>query len=173
MPNTALIIEVPDAELLVHEWRALHDPVANNGTPAHITVLYPFVELGLLDDALSPLSAVLSSCAPFAFTLTRVDEFPGAIWLRPEPDEAFRTLTKKIWSRFPDYPPYGGRHPDSQPHLTIALSDATDNQAELMSAITSALAGQLPLEITATALSVFVSDDDGTWQRLASLPLGG
>ena len=43
MSETALIVEVSEAEEAVHEWRARHDSVAARGVPAHVTVLFPFV----------------------------------------------------------------------------------------------------------------------------------
>ena len=42
MPETALVVEVPEAEPLVSQWRAQHDWSAQRGVPAHITILYPF-----------------------------------------------------------------------------------------------------------------------------------
>ena len=46
MPETALVIAVPEAEPLVSDWRAQHDWSAQRGVPAHITLLYPFVPHG-------------------------------------------------------------------------------------------------------------------------------
>ncbi|NIQ97618.1 MAG: 2'-5' RNA ligase family protein, partial [Desulfuromonadales bacterium] len=42
------------------------------------------------------------------------------LYLGPEPDWPFRDLTVAIWKRFPDHPPYGGRHRDIVPHLSVA-----------------------------------------------------
>ena len=41
---------------------------------------------------------------------------------RPDPAEPFRRLTAALAAAFPDYPPYGGRHDDVVPHLTVAQS---------------------------------------------------
>ena len=59
MPETALVIAVPEAEPLVSDWRAQHDWSAQRGVPAHITLLYPFAPIekkggvvGIVSDAL-------------------------------------------------------------------------------------------------------------------------
>ncbi len=169
--ETALIIEVPEAEQLVRPWRAEHDPAASRGVPAHITVLYPFAPPGQLDieDSLA-LRQLVANTKRFDFELTAVDEFPGAIWLRPEPDDPFRQLTRQLWEAFPDYPPYGGRYPDSQPHLTLAIVADGHEQARLATEIRDDLDAQLPISASATWLSVFTRPTGGHWQRAQSLP---
>ena len=42
MPRSALIVAVPEAEPLVHEWRLRYDN-AELGIPAHVTLIFPFV----------------------------------------------------------------------------------------------------------------------------------
>lgn len=170
--KTALIIEVPKAELLIGAWRERHDPVAGQGVPSHITVLHPFMAAGELKEAnLDALKRSLRQVKPFDFSLTRVDQFPGSIWLRPEPDQHFRRLTKLIWDTFPDYPPYRGVHPDSQPHLTIAITQHAGGQAAMAEQLTAELGGLLPLEARASALSVFAWKDNA-WSKASELPLG-
>jgi hypothetical protein len=109
---------------------------------------------------------------PFDFELVAVDEFPDAVFLRPEPLDRFRTLTHALWREFPEYPPYGGRFPDVRPHLTIAKVLTDDTRRELRSDIESAFNGSLPLESRAEALSVFTSDEHGVWTRRHVVPLG-
>ena len=51
-PNlpSALLVEVPEAEPLVRQWRMDLDPHAALGVPAHITVLFPFAPPPLISD---------------------------------------------------------------------------------------------------------------------------
>ena len=172
MEETALVIRVPEAEELVSPWRGRFDPIASRGMPGHITSLYPFVAPDELDGAtLDKVSAVLSEIAAWEFELSRIDEFPGAVWLRPEPDESFRALTKSLWRAFPDYPPYRGLHPDSQPHLTLGKFPEPDEQARQRAVMAEALAPRLPLSCRVGELSVFTSDKAGYWQLRHSVPM--
>ena len=41
--ESAILLCVPEAEKLVHEWRLKGDPSAARGVPAHVTLLYPFL----------------------------------------------------------------------------------------------------------------------------------
>ena len=173
MPETGLIVEVPAVEPLVASWRSRYDPAASRGVPAHITALFPFVAPDDLDDpVVERVQTALRDVRPFAFELVAVDEFPDAVWLRPEPLDCFRALTHALWREFPEYPPYGGRFPDLQPHLTIAKVLTDDTRRDLRSDIESAFNGSLPLASRAEALSVFTSDEHGTWTRRHVLPLG-
>src|SRR4051812_32565116 len=47
--ESAILLAVPEAEPLVHEWRAKGDPSAAHGVPAHVTLLYPFLPVEAID----------------------------------------------------------------------------------------------------------------------------
>ena len=173
MPETGLIVEVPAVEPLVASWRSQYDPAASKGVPAHITALFPFVAPDDLDEyVVERVQNALREVRPFDFALVAVDEFPDAVWLRPEPLDHFRTLTYALWREFPQYPPYGGRFPDLRPHLTIAKVLTDETRRDLRADIENAFNGSLPLESHAESLSVFTSDARGTWRRRHVLPLG-
>lgn len=158
---------------IVSGWWDRHDPVAVRGVPGHITALYPFVPPESFDDTVADaLVAVVSTIRVFDFTLSRFDEFPGAIWLRPEPGQPFRDLTRQLWAAFPMYPPYGGRFPDLQPHLTIGVVADGQDQAGLAARIRDDLGPDLPISCTAASLSVFMCDARGSWRREHRLELG-
>ena len=40
--ESALVVLVPEAEVVVKSFRDQYDPLAANGCPAHVTLLYPF-----------------------------------------------------------------------------------------------------------------------------------
>jgi 2'-5' RNA ligase len=120
--ESALVVPVPEAEALVKPFRDRHDPSAAVGVPAHITLLYPFKPPAAIDARdLDTLRRLFARFAPLRFELARARRFPTeTLYLEPVPDEPFRRMTLAIWKEFLDTPPYGGRHPDIVPHLSVA-----------------------------------------------------
>jgi 2'-5' RNA ligase len=169
MPRTALVVEVPEAEPLVADWRAEYDWSAQHGVPAHITLLFPFVPTESLDGRLlRDLEELFGSEAAFSFDLTQVSRFPDVAWLAPEPADQFKALTERIASRYPDYPPYEGIHDEVIPHLTVA-----EGGAELQDRVEAALAGRLPISCKAREAVLLLEDDAGLWQPGERFPLRG
>ena len=170
--ESALLVEVPEAESLVSALRRLHDPVATRGVPAHVTVLFPFLGPEHLDDrSLAGVRALAAAHEPFDFELQRIDEFPGTVWLAPEPPEPFRALTREAAIRFPDHPPYSGLFPDIVPHLTVGHADP-ETIPELRAEVKRTINGQLPVASTARTLALW-SHEGEEWRRYAAFPLGG
>ena len=104
MPRSALIVNVPEADPVVGEWRERYDN-ARLGIPAHITLLFPFVPSEELDGTLfADLHDLFATQPPIMFTLTRLTEFRDqTLWLVPEPSKAFRAMTELIVRQYPDY----------------------------------------------------------------------
>lgn len=173
-PQSALLIEVPEAEPVVAEWRAKHDPAEARGIPAHITALFPFIAPGELTSAeVDQLRSVAGALRPVRFALVALDEFPGVLWLRPAPSDELSQLTRVLWAAYPQCPPYGGRFPDTKPHLTVALARDEEEQQQFREAITQEFAGSLPIYCEAKSLSLFTSDGHDRWARSEVLPFGG
>jgi 2'-5' RNA ligase len=172
--ESAVIVEVPEAEPLVGTWRLLHDSSAALGVPAHVTVLYPFVPPDRIGrDTHDALRELVTSMTPFPAELRAVDAFgdDDVVYLAPEPAAAFRALTVAVWARFPAHPPYEGRFDDLVPHLTVADAAAGPGR-DLRREVDGALASHLPLPFRVTALSLFVSSG-GRWSSTARFRLGG
>jgi hypothetical protein len=172
--QSALLVEVPAAELLVGPWRERFDPVATRGVPAHVTTLFPFRDPIIDDEALAAIGALCRSTRAWEFELSGIDEFPDALWLRPEPAEPFQILTGALWRAFPDRPPYGGRFldrpepegsPATIPHLTVAQTTSGCDLATVRRGFERAALTELPLSTRAVALSLFVCDGEGSWER--------
>ncbi|MFZ3473336.1 2'-5' RNA ligase family protein [Streptomyces sp. 4.24] len=165
--RTALIVRIPEADPVVGAWRDRLDPAARTGVPAHVSVLYPFLEESRIDDStLADLAAVLCPHPAFDLRFERTGRFPGLLYLAPEPDAPLRRLTLAVTGRWPEAPPYGGRHADPAPHLTVAqrAPAAAEDAAE------ADLAGRLPF--TARVRSVELVAYDGTaWHERARFPL--
>lgn len=171
--ESALVILVPEAEPLVQPFRERFDPSAALGVPAHITLLYPFIAPERIGaDTLDKVTECFSGFAPIAFSLTEVRRFPAeTLYLAPEPDEPFRKLTRAIWDRFPDTPPYGGAWPGIVPHLSVGrFADASELErvaAELAHASETAL----PIRAHATTAALIVNTT-GRWVLRNTFKLG-
>ena len=167
MPRTALIVEVPEAEPLVAEWRAKHDWSAQHGVPAHITVLFPFVPVEHVDDVLlDELRRLFDQEPSFPFSLPRFSRFPEVVWLAPEPADAFSRLTELVFARYPKYPPYEGAHDVVVPHLTVG-----EGEVALQDEIDAALTPHLPIAARAEEVTMIVEDEAGRWSAGPRFPL--
>ncbi|MFI7005351.1 2'-5' RNA ligase family protein [Streptomyces sp. NPDC050145] len=166
--RTGLIVRIPEAEPAVRAWRERFDPSARAGVPAHVTVLFPFLDESRIDALVhAALANVLGSHPAFDLRFERCGRLPGVLYLAPEPDTPLRRLTEAIAERWPEAPPYGGRFAEIVPHLTIAQGQ----EDAALEEIEADLAGRLPF--TARVSSVELIVHDGTkWQERASFALG-
>jgi 2'-5' RNA ligase len=169
--KSGLTIEVPDAEPAVSEPRSRMDANARLGIPAHITVLFPFIPAAYIDDVvLCRLAGVFAAVPAFEHRLVRTNWFDeDVLWLAPEDEVPFRSLTESAHREFPHYPPFGGLHKDVVPHLTIAdrCPLAQMKSAEHL------VEQHLPINCIATGVSLVVQRDaSGEWTRSAMFSLG-
>ncbi|GGY32917.1 2'-5' RNA ligase family protein [Streptomyces tanashiensis] len=166
--QTGLIVRIPEAEPYVRGWRERLDPSAQAGVPAHVTVLFPFLDESRMDALVySALVDMLGSQPSFELRFERCGRFPELLYLVPEPDTQLRQLTEAIADRWPEAPPYGGRFAEIVPHLTIAQGQ----EDVVLEEIEADLAVRLPF--TSHVASVELIVHDGTkWQERASFTLG-
>ncbi|MGW0771968.1 2'-5' RNA ligase family protein [Streptomyces sp. NPDC002676] len=114
--RTGLIVRIPDAEPAVRAWRERFDPSAQAGVPAHVTVLFPFLDESRIDARVhSTLTDVLGSHHAFELRFESCGRFPGVLYLAPEPDAQLRLLTEVIADRWPKPLPMGASSPRSCP----------------------------------------------------------
>ncbi|MGK5732599.1 2'-5' RNA ligase family protein [Streptomyces sp. URMC 124] len=167
--RTGLIVRIPEAESAVRGWRERLDPSARAGIPAHVTVLFPFLDESRIDSVIySALADVLGRHQVFDLWFGRCGRFPEVSYLVPEPDTQLRQLTEAIADRWPEAPPYGGRFAEIVPHLTIAQGQ----EDAVLKEIEAGLAGRLPF--TSHVSSVELMAYDGMkWHERASFALGG
>ncbi|MFF8373454.1 2'-5' RNA ligase family protein [Streptomyces lydicus] len=165
--QTGLIIRIPDAEPAVRAWREQFDPSARAGVPAHITVLFPFLDESRIDAGVrSTLTDVLGTHRAFDLRFESCGRFPGVLYLAPEPDTPLRRLTEVIADRWPEVPPYGGKFTEVVPHLTI-----TDGQDDaVLDEIEADLLSELPVVSRVSSVDLMVHDG-AEWQERASFAL--
>lgn len=169
--ESALVVLVPEAEAAVGPFRIAYDPSAAAGCPAHITLLYPFRPPDEIGPAvLDGLRRCLGPFGSFPYTLNAPSRFPGVLYLAPDPAEPFRQLTLAIWARHPDLPPYGGRHADIVPHLSIAQLADEAALERVAAAFARAAGPRLPIHARADAVALLALRG-GRWRTRATLAL--
>jgi len=124
---SGLVLLVPELAPLIDDLRARHDPSARQGMPAHLTVLYPFMEpVKIGPTQRGRLAEAIRGFPAFELTFSRIGRFPEALWLAPEPASAVVELVQAIVAAFPDYPPYRGQFETIIPHVTVAQGEGLD-----------------------------------------------
>jgi len=169
--ESALVIQVPEAERIVGSYRWEHDPVARLGVPAHITLIYPFIPPSLITmDDRARLHNLLSTYPVFDFSLTELDRFPDVLFLAPSPRKKIIELIKIIAAAFPEYPPYSGKFPEINPHLTIAQSEDSKLLEKIAEELAPKAKQELPIAKRVTDASLFELNN-GLWNKTGTYPL--
>ncbi len=172
IPESALVVVVPEAEALVGDFRALYDPSARVGVPAHISVLYPFVPPAQIDQKIeNSLQVLFQAHATFDFELAEIREFPGVLYLAPKPDKYFRRLTETVVAQFPGCPPYAGAIADPTPHLTVGQPSESREFGHLRNTFADQAKGQLPVPARATQVAL-LENRTGKWRVRNTFGLG-
>jgi 2'-5' RNA ligase len=123
----------------------------------HVTVLVPSP-----DDA-EAIAHVLAPFDPFDVTFARVERFPGAVWLAPDPAEPFVAMTEAMVDRFPAFPPYRGAFDEIVPHLTVAEARLDETEA-LMRDV-------LPLRARVEAVVLYEHVEAEHWRAIETFRL--
>jgi 2'-5' RNA ligase len=169
--ESAVIIQVSLPPALERLRRA-YVPVASLGVPAHVTLLYPFVEPDEISAAIvRGLRAVVASEPPFDIELSTTRTFPaeapypGTTYLEPTDPRPFIRLTAAIWAAFPDNPPFEGAYAEIVPHVTIA------DDAGRFEEVDAVARTQLPIRQRVVRAWLIVQGADRRWTRRARLAL--
>lgn len=138
--------------------RRQYDDSAALGVPAHLTILFPFLDPAAIDEA--AIEDVLATHEPFEFELISIETFEGGgTYLAPTRPERFVALTESVWERWPDHPPYGGTFEAIVPHLTLSEAPL-DCQLDL------------PIAARADAVTLIEEQADGRWRSRRRFALG-
>jgi 2'-5' RNA ligase len=153
--------------------RAVRD--AADGVPAHLTLLYPFVDPARLDRPVrQAIEAVAARHQPFDYRLTRPGRWPETVYLAVEPEGPFVRLQADLSAAFPDYPIYGSLARYAYlPHVTIVEgSAATDPAGAVGRSLAHDAWRSLPVTSRATVVEVIATTSDGRWRTVWRIRLG-
>jgi len=170
LAETALICRVPEAEPYIGHHRQRFDPPARRNVPAHVTILYPFMEPGQVDArVLAELQAIARAVPRFSYRLRETRRFPSSLYLAPDPGDGFSALTDGVFAGFPDYPPFAGKFDTVVPHVTVAHGDEPllcEIEVELHIALPGAGVSAHCQEM------VLIENRTGVWQPMQTFALG-
>jgi 2'-5' RNA ligase len=169
--ESAIVVELPELDIVLDKYRRELDPSPGWGMPAHLTVLYPFVPpTDLNHNILSKLQTIATTVRPFEAEFDDFGWFADrVVWLAPPQSSQFGSLIREMMNAFPECPPYGGAFDKVVPHITIGES----NEVDLLRAAEDAIRPQLPLKSMVTSLSLMEgSTAAGSWHVLKRVPLG-
>jgi len=155
---------------VVGAWRAQLDRAGSTNVPAHITVVYPFVAPErLTDEVLGVIGGLVSGRPGFDFALARTARFgETTLYVEPDPLDPFVDLTKSVFERFPEAPPYGGGFDAIRPHLTVGHSDDPSALDPAQAAVSAAL----PVASRAHEVVLITAGADFRWEVRTRFPLG-
>lgn len=140
------------------------------GVPAHLTMLYPFMELARLSPRVRRrLELVARGRIPFDYVLRGSAIWPDTLYVAVDPSAPFVELQAALQAAFPDHPIYG-RDATFRfvPHVTIVEGSGVDDPAVRADAAW----GALPRPARATAIELIATGPDGVWRLVWRIPLG-
>lgn len=154
------------------------DPAAGFGLPAHVTVLYPFGPVDLLDTrVISRLRRLFAAHPPFKVEFRRSRWFGDTVlWLGPEDSGPFVAMTEAVVASYPQWQPYGGAFARVIPHLTVG--DNTEASGRLASfgelrAAEALVTQRLPLRDSADRVLLMAGRrEPNSWRVLEEFRLG-
>ena len=165
---SALYVEIAEAQPVVAGARLRWD-AAGPAVPAHVTILFPFLDPDSIDQSVDvALGEIAGAVDAFEVRFERVGRFPDVVWLAPEPVAPFVSLTDAVATRWPDHPPYGGAFEKVVHHLTVA----DGAPAEVLDRLAAAVSSALPLAERVSALTLSVRER-GSWRIRRRYPLRG
>ena len=171
MAATAIVLPVGEAEPIVARWRRAHTRDGADGMPAHVTLIYPFVDDAHLgDEVIAHLGDVLAGIAPIDVrfgAFGRFDANPPVLYLEPAPAQPLHDLITVIAASFPGHPPFGGRHECVIPHLTVAQTQ----DAGAIAAAEDDVARHLPLSARLDAVHVLAHRAGRGWRTHTAIAL--
>ncbi len=109
-----------------------------------------------------------SSLRAFTFSLGTIRRFPEVLYLAPEPAAPFVALTERLFSLFPEFPPYGGQHAAITPHLTVAR--ASDAELRRVETELRASLGTAAVQATCSEF-VLIENSSGLWGPMHAFQL--
>jgi 2'-5' RNA ligase len=141
-----------------------------HGVPAHLTMLYPFIEgADLTSEVRRDLEHVARERHQFDYVLRGSAIWPDTLYVAVEPTRPFVALQAALQAAFPAYPIYGREATfEFVPHVTIVEGPDVDDPAVRTAGAWRAL----PVPARATAIELIATRPDGVWRLIWRIPLG-
>jgi 2'-5' RNA ligase len=140
------------------------------GVPAHLTMLYPFLDPARLGRAVRrTLAEIAAALQPFDYRLTGAATWPDTVYVAVDPVAPFVELQRRLAAAFPEFPIYG-TDPGFEfvPHVTIAEGPPVNDPATLADPAWRSL----PRPGRAASIEVIARSADAPWRTIWRLPLG-
>ncbi|OGO55884.1 MAG: hypothetical protein A2V85_11930 [Chloroflexi bacterium RBG_16_72_14] len=150
--------------------RRRHVTDAEDGMPAHVTLLYPFAQPDAIEVGVRESLALIAARHPaWRMRLVAQARWPDTRYATVEPDVPVRALQADLAAAFPSLPLYGRPAPfEFVPHVTIAEGPGVDDPAVGRDPAWH----ELPVSFTVDAIELFVALA-GTWRSEDRFMLGG
>lgn len=172
--ETALLLVCPQAEPAVAGQRTNHDAAAQDGIPAHVTVLYPFKSLDTIDDDdHRRLETMFADVEPFVLRGSNTAWFDERVlYVAPDDPAPVHDLVSRVIASFPDFPPYRGSFAEVIPHLTVGHDRPLEELRAAERDVRSRLPFDQPLDHVELWAGPAVDGREApeTWRRLRSYP---
>lgn len=172
---TALVLPIYEIEPFVREVASRFGRESVTGfdaddTLAHVTLIVPFLHPSRVTPAVEQeLAGLFAAIEPLQFRLTGACGFPGGfVYLAVDPPSAILGLVDRIVERWPETPPYGGRHPEVVPHVTVW----DDPKGAVPDPVLRLVSSLQPVPVVARDVEL-VSLTPPSWTVLRRFRLGG
>ena len=151
--QSVLAISVPEANSILDYVRSRYKgDIPLVGVPAHITLLYPWMPPGRIDETiLAELATVFAGYPAFEFTLDLGWFGQEVLLLVPKDPTPFIDITKAIMRKWPEFKYYNGEYSDIEPHVTLAYGNESS-----LSEVAAEVAKQVPVQACATSICLSV-----------------
>lgn len=154
--KTGVVIPVPEADALLASVAARFAGVVREGVPAHVSVQYPFVAVGQLDDrVIASLSELFAVQKPIPVTFAECRRSGGFVYLCPDPAEDLAKLTAQLREQWPDVAFPAGADDEVGQHLTVAMRASEQAAEAIEQQVIAAL--PIPAELREAWLVAFES----------------
>ena len=138
--QTGVAIPVPAANALLASVADRFPGVVREGVPAHVSVQYPFVTAGELDDRVTAMLAELfAGQPPIPVTFAQCRRRGGFVYLPADPIDEVAQLTARLRRQWPHVVPDAGLDDEVGPHLTVAMRASEETAERIQRDVVEAL----------------------------------